>query len=84
MVKKLTTTVRVGEAIVPATIHLERRGSFRVSLGKNGLILRLPSRSTQSELQEKLVWATDWLQKVFEKKLSELLVILFSTSRLDS
>ena len=68
MVKKLTTTIRVGEAIVPATIHLESRRGFRASLGKNGLILRLPTRSTQADVQEKLVWATDWLQKLFEKK----------------
>ena len=68
MVKKLTTTVRIGETIVPTTIHLESRHGFRASLGKNGLILRLPTRTSQTELQEKLVWATDWLQKVFEKK----------------
>lgn len=68
MVKKLTTTVRVGEAIVPATIHLESRSGFRASLGRNGLILRLPARTSQADLQEKLVWATDWLQKLFEKK----------------
>ncbi len=69
MVKKLTTTVRVGEAIIPAVIHLEqRRLGYRASIGKSGLILRMPLRSTQNELSEKLVWATDWLEKVFEKK----------------
>lgn len=66
--KKLATILHVDGLPIQTTIHLEKRGGLRVSLTKRGLILRLPAAVSEKELQEKIVWASDWLRLLFEKK----------------
>jgi len=57
---------------VPVQVHRERRRSLRAAVGKDGFILRMPSRLTAKQEQESLQWFRQWAAKTIRKNESLL------------
>lgn len=68
MAKIKEILIRVEEVDVPVKIYKERRRNSRVSIGKSGLNLRVPSVMPKVMVDKQIQWAGDWLRKQFIKK----------------
>jgi len=68
MTKIKEIMIRVEEVDVPVKIFQERRKNSRVSIGKSGLNLRVPSIMPKILVDQQIVWAGEWLRKQFKKK----------------
>lgn len=61
-------TVQIGVQPIPLRIIKEQRPSTRISLNRNGAILRIPILSTRAEVAKHMDWAQQWLLATFQKK----------------
>jgi len=52
---------------IPLKIYREWRKSVRVSMGKNAVILRMPSHMNVDEQMAQIQWCRDWVIKQFKK-----------------
>lgn len=69
MGKILDCQLQVAEEVkVPFKVFMEPRSSWRISVTKNGAILRLPKFFNAKDIEKKIDWSKDWLAKQFEKK----------------
>ncbi len=66
LVKK--KTVDAGGKRIPLDIHVERRNGWRVSVGKNAVILRLPDYSSEVDRAKHEATAIQWLLEIARKK----------------
>ncbi len=53
---------------VPFKVYKEKRTSWRISVTKNGAILRVPQFFNNTEIENKINWSKDWLTKQFLRK----------------
>ena len=53
---------------VTLKVFKEPRMSWRISLGKNGAILRVPIFMTKNELETKIEWSKDWIYEQLKSK----------------
>ncbi|HMG13839.1 MAG TPA: SprT family zinc-dependent metalloprotease [Saprospiraceae bacterium] len=53
---------------VPFKVYKEKRTSWRISVTKNGAILRVPQFFNNTEIENKISWSKDWLTKQFLRK----------------
>ena len=58
--------VRVDSGDVPVDVFYERRRGVRASSGKNAVLLRIPSYSTEHERQGYKDWCAEWIHKQWE------------------
>lgn len=65
--------LRVGKHDIPIKVIPEWRGSTRVSLGKDHVILRVPKSLWSDNVQSHLAWAAQWLHQIQYKKPNALL-----------
>ncbi len=66
--KKLTTTVAVDGLAVPTSVFFEPRNNYRFSIQKNGLIVRMPLRLAQKEVEELMEKASAFVAASIQKK----------------
>lgn len=64
---------------LPVEVHFERRTSSRVSLGKDTIVLRVPSLCRGPLLKHQLLWMGEWLEKTFETKPEQFIRLLNAT-----
>lgn len=57
---------------LPVKIHFERRSSSRVSLGRDAILLRVPTLCRGPLLKNQLSWMGQWLESTFSKKPEQL------------
>ena len=53
---------------VPFKVYKEKRTSWRISVTKNGAILRVPQFFNNTDIENKIIWSKDWLTKQFLRK----------------
>lgn len=53
---------------IPVKIHYEYRKGSRVSIGKNAVLVRIPSFLPAVEKQKQINWAKDWLSSILAEK----------------
>lgn len=58
----------VGGKSIPLDIHVERRNGWRVAVGKNAVILRLPDYASEEERRKQEKIALEWLEKMAKQK----------------
>jgi predicted metal-dependent hydrolase len=63
----LDKIIEVAGFTLPCRIYYERRSNVRVSLGKDFVILRIPSYAA-NETQKHLLFTTQWLEKLAKSK----------------
>ncbi len=68
MNKTSTAILKVNEQDIPVFIHTERRTNARVSIGKKGVTIRLPSFLTPDQRQQQIAAFKDWAFKTYTGK----------------
>ena len=67
MPKVQHTFLKVQGKQVPVKVYQERRGNVRASIGKQAVILRMPSMLTPAQKKDQLAWFANWVEKQFSK-----------------
>lgn len=68
MLKTSTAILKVNEQDITVYIHTERRNNARVSIGKKGVTIRLPSFLTPEQRQKQIASFKDWAFNTYTNK----------------
>lgn len=58
--------VTVDGNTIPVTVFFERRTNARVSTGKDSVLLRVPAKCTEAQLQDYKQWCSRWIKKQWQ------------------
>lgn len=61
-------TISVRGNVFPFELIRERRRSWRISLGRDAIRMRLPLRSSEDLSGDPRTWAAEWLEKQYDRK----------------
>lgn len=69
MSKILDSHISFNEQLkVPFKVYKEKRTSWRISVTRNGAILRVPQFFNNTDIENKINWSKEWLTKQFIRK----------------
>jgi predicted metal-dependent hydrolase len=51
---------------IPVTVYYENRSNARVSAGKDSVLLRIPAKCSEKQLQEYKQWCNRWIRKQWQ------------------
>ena len=58
--------VTVDGNTIPVTVFFEKRTNARVSTGKDSVLLRVPAKSSDAQLQDYKQWCSRWIKKQWQ------------------
>jgi len=68
-----TTSVQIGDLILPVQVFFERRNGSRVSIGRQAVLVRLPPPRSESTLRKQWRWVLSWLHDTYKKTPAHLI-----------
>lgn len=65
MAKHLDTEIIIENKSFPLRVHVERRASVRIAIGKKHINLRIPKGLSSSQIDGYMDWAENWVNKQY-------------------